>query len=156
MQEGLAVFAEYLSGGLTAERLKLIAARVVACAYMLSGLSFAETFGRLVSSYKFSDHGAFNLALRVYRGGGLAKDAIYLRGLLQLLDHLKRGGALEPFWMGKIASSRFAVMEELALRGLLKPPCVHPLFLETTEGRERLDSARQGLRPIDLVQPKEA
>ncbi len=156
MQEGLAVFAEYLSGGLTAERLKLIAARVVACAYMLSGLSFAETFGRLVSSYKFSDHGAFNLALRVYRGGGLAKDAIYLRGLLQLLDHLKRGGALEPFWMGKIASSHFAVMEELALRGLLKPPSVHPLFLETAEGRERLDSARQGLRPIDLVQPKEA
>ncbi|CDM62728.1 MULTISPECIES: flavohemoglobin expression-modulating QEGLA motif protein [Rhizobium] len=155
MQEGLAVFAEYLSGGLTAERLKLIAARVVACANMLSGASFSETFHRLVMDYEFTHSGAFNLALRVYRGGGLAKDAIYLRGLLQLLDHLKRGGALEPFWMGKIASFHFTIMEELASRGLLKPPSVHPLFLETAEGRERLDRARQGMRPIDLVQPKE-
>lgn len=155
MQEGLAVFAEYLAGGLTAERLKLIAARVVACADMLSGASFAEAFHRLVMDYEFTHSGAFNLALRVYRGGGLAKDAIYLRGLLQLLDHLKRGGALEPFWMGKIASFHFTIMEELASRGLLKPPSVHPLFLETAEGRERLDRARQGMRPIDLVQPKE-
>ncbi|ULJ74633.1 flavohemoglobin expression-modulating QEGLA motif protein [Rhizobium gallicum] len=156
MQEGLAVFAEFLSGGMTVERLKLIAARVVACADMLAGVPFEHTFYRLVQDYKFTHFGAFNLALRIYRGGGLAKDAIYLRGLLQLLDHLKRGGALEPFWMGKIASSHFGVMEELAARGLLKQPSVYPLFLATGEGRERLDRARQGMRPIDMVQPKES
>ncbi len=66
MQEGLAVFAEYLAGGMTAERLKLIAARVVACADMLSGAGFAETFHRLVMDYEFTHSGAFNLALRVY------------------------------------------------------------------------------------------
>ncbi len=155
MQEGLAVFAEYLAGGMTAERLKLIAARVIACADMLAGATFDETFHRLVRDYDFTRVGAFNLALRVYRGGGLAKDAIYLRGLLELLDHLKRGAALEPFWMGKIASSHFSVMEELASRGLLKAPAVHPLFLRSTDGRERLERARQGLRPIDLIQSKE-
>ena len=37
VQEGLAVFAEYLAGGMTTGRLRLIAARVVACAAMLEG-----------------------------------------------------------------------------------------------------------------------
>ncbi|OWK22827.1 hypothetical protein AJ87_46120 [Rhizobium yanglingense] len=134
----------------------MIAARVVACADMLAGVPFEHTFYRLVQDYKFTHFGAFNLALRIYRGGGLAKDAIYLRGLLQLLDHLKRGGALEPFWMGKIASSHFGVMEELAARGLLKQPSVYPLFLATGEGRERLDRARQGMRPIDMVHQRKA
>ncbi|MCS3741634.1 MULTISPECIES: flavohemoglobin expression-modulating QEGLA motif protein [unclassified Rhizobium] len=155
MQEGLAVFAEYLAGGMTAGRLKLIAARVVACADMLSGAKFDQTFHRLVRDYGFSRAAAFNLTLRVYRGGGLAKDAIYLRGLLELLDHLKRGAALDPFWMGKISSGHFGVMEELASRGLLKPPAIYPLFLATKDGRDRLEKARQGLRPIDLLQSKE-
>ena len=44
MQEGLAVFAEYLVGGMTVARLRLIAARVVACAAMLEGAAFDETF----------------------------------------------------------------------------------------------------------------
>src|SRR5205085_1390877 len=101
MQEALAVFAEYLAGGLTPERLKLIAGRVVGCASMLDGATFSETYSVLVKDYNFSEPAAFNLVLRLYRGGGLAKDAIYLRGLLALLDHLENGGALEPFWMGK-------------------------------------------------------
>ena len=155
MQEGLAVFAEYLSGGMTAERLKLIAARVVACHAMLTGATFSETFHVLVDEHGFTQSAAFSVALRVYRGGGFAKDAIYLRGLLELLDHLKRDGALEPFWMGKIASAHFAVMEELASRGLLKRPAIEPLFLGTAEGRERLNKARQGMRPIELIQSKE-
>ena len=42
VQEGLAVLAEYLVGGMTTERLRLIAARVVACAAMLEGASFQD------------------------------------------------------------------------------------------------------------------
>ena len=36
MQEGLAVLAEYLVGGMTPARLRLIAARVIACQAMLT------------------------------------------------------------------------------------------------------------------------
>ena len=85
VQEGLAVFAEYLVGGMTVARLRLIAARVVGCAAMLEGATFEETFRLLVSDYGFSEAVAFNLTLRLYRGGGLTKDAIYLRGLLEVL-----------------------------------------------------------------------
>lgn len=155
MQEGLAVFAEYLSGGMTPARLRLIAGRVVGCASMLEGATFSETYSTLIAEHNFTPSAAFNLVLRLYRGGGLAKDAIYLRGLLALLDHLRADGALEPFWMGKIAASHFGVMQELAERGLLRPPAIRPLFLETDEGRARLARARGGMRPLDMIQDKE-
>ncbi|GGG05310.1 hypothetical protein GCM10010924_37380 [Rhizobium wenxiniae] len=155
MQEGLAVFSEYLSGGMTPARLRLIAGRVVGCASMLDGATFRETNSLLIEEHNFSTSAAFNVVLRLYRGGGLAKDAIYLRGLLALLDHLRGGGALEPFWMGKIAASHFGVMQELAERGLLHLPAVRPLFLETDEGRTRLARARDGMRPLDMIQRQE-
>ncbi len=151
MQEGLAVFAEYLSGGMTLARLRLIAARVVACAAMLNGALFPETYRLLVDQHRFQPNDAFNIVLRIYRGGGLAKDAIYLRGLLQLLAHLAAGGSLEPFWMGKIAASHFAAMQELNLRGLLGAPAVRPIFLDDAHARARLDRARGGITPLDMV-----
>jgi hypothetical protein len=140
---------------MTAVRLKLLAARVVGCSFMLDGATFSECFLALTGRYLFSAPAAFNLALRLYRGGGLAKDAIYLRGLVALLDHLADGGALDPFWMGKIAASHFDVMQELAGRGLLRAPAVIPLFLDSTEGQQRLAAARNGMRPLDLIANRE-
>jgi uncharacterized protein (TIGR02421 family) len=152
VQEGLGVFAEYLVGGMTRARLRLVAARVVACAAMLEGESFQETFVGLVRDYGFSEIGAFNLTLRLYRGGGLAKDAIYLHGLLDVLDHLGRGGALDPFWMGKISASHFGVMQELNSRGLLRAPEIRPAFLLHPQAARRLERARSGLSPIEMLE----
>ncbi|MDX3974275.1 flavohemoglobin expression-modulating QEGLA motif protein [Shinella sp.] len=152
MQEGLAVFAEFLAGGFTPERLRLLAARVVGCDLMLAGASFVESFRTLTQDYDFDAETAFGLLLRVFRGGGLAKDAIYLRGLLSLLSHLKAGGALDPFWMGKISAGHFSVMEELGARGLLKAPILRPLCLETERGRARLERARGGLTPLTMLE----
>lgn len=152
MQEGLAVFAEYLSGGMTGERLRLIAARVIASASMLDGASLPEVYRVLVGDYGFAKTEAFNIALRVYRGGGFVKDAIYLRGLLQLLEHLADGGTLEPFWMGKIAASHFGVMQELHARGLLGAPSVSPIFLDYPKAPTRLARAHAGMAPFDMLQ----
>jgi uncharacterized protein (TIGR02421 family) len=151
VQEGLAVFAEYLAGGMTRGRVRLIAARVVACAAMLEGASFEETFLVLVRDYGFTEIGAFNLALRLFRGGGLAKDAIYLRGLFEVLDHLGKGGALDPFWMGKISASHFGVMQELNMRGLLRAPEITPAFLLDPQAERRLEKARSGLSPVEMI-----
>lgn len=150
-QEGLAVLAEYLAGGMTTARLRLIAARVVACAAMLDGASFVETFRLLSREEGFRPPAAFNIALRLHRGGGLAKDAIYLRGLLDILAHLRAGGDLEPFWLGKIAARHFAVMQELSQRGLLKAPRLVPQFMTARAAPERLARLRAGLTPLDLV-----
>lgn len=145
VQEGLAVLAEYLAGGMTRERLRLIAGRVIGCAAMLDGATFSEAFALLAGAHGFNERVAFNMALRIYRGGGLSKDAIYLRGLTEILAHLRGGGSLDPFWMGKISADHFPVMQELALRGLLRPPAVHPSFLASDEAKKRLAAARGDL-----------
>lgn len=151
-QEGLAVLSEFLAGGMTVARLRLLAGRVLAVDSMLGGAGFVGTFRLLTKQHGFSDTGAFNIALRVYRGGGLAKDAIYLRGLLEILAHLQAGGSLEPFWLGKIAAGHFGIMQELSTRGLLKPARIAPEFLTIKGAEARLDRLRAGLKPIDLLE----
>jgi uncharacterized protein (TIGR02421 family) len=151
LQEGLAVFAEYLAGGMTVARLRLVAARVVGCAAMLDGAEFPETFHLLRRELGLPEAGAFDVALRVHRSGGLAKDAIYLRGLLAVLEHLRRGLSLDPFWMGKVAEAHLPALEDLQARGLLTPPPVRPAFLSLPGAAERLAAARGGLSPTDLV-----
>ncbi|WP_442879576.1 tyrosine/phenylalanine carboxypeptidase domain-containing protein [Brevundimonas sp.] len=74
-----------------------------------------------------------------------------MRGLLELLDHLSGGGALDSFWMGKIASSHLSVMQELSLRGLLKPPKIMPQFLDLPGANQRLARLKTGLSPLDLI-----
>ena len=151
LQEGLAVFAEYLAGGMTAARLRLVAARVVGCAAMLDGAEFPETFRTLRNEHGLSEAQAFDVTLRVHRSGGLAKDAIYLRGLMGVLEHVRRGGLLDPFWMGKVSEAHLPALEDLQARGLLRPPPVPPAFLSQPGAAARLASARGGLSPTDLI-----
>ncbi len=151
MQEGLAVLAEYLVGGMTIQRLRLIAARVLACDAMLAGAPLPDTFRLLHKDFDLDARSAFNVVLRVYRGGGFAKDAIYLRGVLQVLNHLKAGGSLTPFWMGKISAAHFGAIEELKSRGLLRAPRVEPVFLSSEATKPRLRRAMAGLDPIDML-----
>ncbi len=151
VQEGLAVLAEHLAGGMTRERLRLIAGRVVGCAAMLDGASFVDTFRIMTGRLGFDNAGAFNSVLRIFRGGGLSKDAIYLRGLNEIIQHLRNGGALEPFWMGKISAAHFPVMQELTLRGLLRPPSISPGFLAPASAQERLEKIRSGLPIAEMA-----
>src|SRR5690606_13603175 len=81
LQEGLAVLSEYITGGLTNHRMRILAARVVTVHHMLAGNSFADTFDMLTDKYGFKHEVAFHVTMRVYRGGGLTKDAVYLKGL---------------------------------------------------------------------------
>lgn len=135
-QEGLAVLAEFLVGGLSAFRLRQLAARVIAVDRMLNGVSFADIHQSLVT-YGFSPHSAFTTTMRVCRSGGVTKDAIYLRGLLDLLDHLAHGGILEHLWLGKMSLDDLPVIDELVARGGLVGPRILPRYLDapTTAGR---------------------
>lgn len=151
MQEGLAVLAEYLAGGMTVSRMRLIAARVVCCQAMLDGASFVEAFRMLRDTCNLNGSSAFNVALRIYRGGGLTKDAIYLRGVMQVLHHLKNGGSLTPFWIGKISASHFTAIQDLSARGLLRPPRIEPAFLSSETARPRLRKAMAGIGPLDML-----
>lgn len=144
IQEGLGVFAEYAVGALTTARVRLLAARVLAVDAMLAEADFVETFRMLHEQHGFSKRGAFNITARVYRSGGLTKDAIYLRGLKQVFAFIAGGNTLDPFWFGKIAESHVPIVEELTTRGMLSEPGITPAFLSRPQAMrniERISSA---------------
>src|SRR5690606_27995059 len=129
LQEGMAVFAEYLVGGLTRERLRIIAARVVAVQHMLGGATFPDTFALLVDQYGFKEKSAYHITTRVYRSGGMTKDAIYLKGLLAILEYIREGNDLFPLLIGKIRADYITIVMELTQRKLLREPVLKPRYL---------------------------
>lgn len=150
LQEGLAVLAEYLSGGMSRPRLRLLAGRVIAANVLIEGGTFVDAF-RLLLRYGFEQRIAFVVTLRVFRGGGLTKDVLYLRGLLEVLEYLKDGGALDPLYVGKIATSHIPLVRELQWRKVLADAPIEPRYLSEPRSAERLARLREGVELHDLV-----
>jgi len=130
LQEGLAVLAEYLCGGLTQSRMRTIAARVIAVHHMVKGRSFIETFNVLKNKYLFTDRAAFFITTRVFRGGGLTKDAVYLKGLLNIIKYIKEGNDLADLLVGKIRQDYLPYVQELIYRGILNESPIKPRYLD--------------------------
>lgn len=139
-QEGLAVLAEIGCGGLTPFRLRQLAARVVTVHRMTQGASFVESWEALVDA-GFPKASAFTTTMRAYRSGGLTKDAIYLRGLVELLEHLAGGGSLDLLWLGKYSLQDLPLVESLDAAGVLSPPRLLPRWLDDPATAGRLDAA---------------
>ncbi len=152
LQEGIAVLAEFLVGGLNANRLRLLAARVIVVRMMIAGATFVECFEKLVEQYQFATRPAFNLTMRVFRGGGFTKDAIYLRGLVQTLHYLGRGGELQPLFIGKIAVEHIPIVQELRWRNVLSEPILTPRYMNDPTALERLERVRQGIDVLELIE----
>ncbi|OAB81516.1 flavohemoglobin expression-modulating QEGLA motif protein [Cochleicola gelatinilyticus] len=150
LQEGLAVLAEYLVDGLTVNRLRLLAGRVLAANAMVGGATFIETFELLRRTHNFPEKTAYYVTMRIFRGGGLTKDAVYLAGLMQVMDYLKDGGKLETLYTGKFNTNHVALIEELLHRKVLKQPQL-PRFLERDIAKERLKKLRHGISITELI-----
>lgn len=144
LQEGLAVLAEYLVDGLTAGRMRQLAGRVVAVRHLTDGASFVETFRTLDRNYEFTQRTAYNITMRVYRGGGLTKDAVYLRGLEGILRYVRKGGDLNPLLVGKMAVDHIPTIKELQYRKVLTPAPVVPRYMQSPASLERLEALRYG------------
>lgn len=128
-QEGLAVLAEIACGELTPSRLRQLAGRVLAVRSMLAETPFHETFAML-RDHGFPKQSSFTTTMRVYRSGGLAKDACYLRGVLDLLDELREGRSLDVLFLGKFSLADAPRIRALADRGLLAPPRIRARWLD--------------------------
>ena len=152
LQEGLAVLSEYLVGGLSRARMRLLAARVVAVKMLLDGATFAETYQVLQHTYAFTPRLAYTITMRVFRGGGLTKDLVYLRGLMEILTHLGSGGKLQPLLIGKIAAEHLPLMNELRHRHVLRDPPLRPRYLDEPHVADRLERLAGGLSVLDLFE----
>lgn len=136
-QEGLAVLAEHLVGGLTANRLRQLAARVVAVHQMLEDAPFPDVHGSLRAA-GVPARQAFTITMRVFRSGGLTKDAVYLRGLRDLVDHVGAGHDLGDLWLGKMSLTAVPLLSALRHQGALSDPLLTPRFLADPGAQTRL------------------
>ena len=60
------------------------------------------------------------------QGGGFTKDISYLKGLLQLKEHLEEGGELAPAAHRKICPGTYPIINELRDRQSTKTCKSHP------------------------------
>lgn len=151
LQEGMAVLAEHLVNGLDRSRIRLLAARVVAVRSVVEGAEFVDTYRELTRECGISPATAFTVTMRVHRGGGLTKDAVYLRGLVRLLDYLADGGEFRPLYVGKVAFEQLPQIRELLWREYLKPPALRPNYLNAPGARVRLARLRSPHSVLDLI-----
>ena len=151
-QEGLAVLAEYLTGGLDPRRLRVLAARVVAVGHMLDGAGFLDIFELLRAEHQMPARTAWSIAIRVVVGGGSVKDAIYLRGITRILEALAEGSSLDVLFVGKLALDHIPLIQDLLDREVLQPPWVRPRWLDVPGAQDRLDRLREGASVIDLYE----
>ena len=153
LQEGLAVMSEYLIGGLTANRLRTLAGRVVAGKALMDGGDFQQIFRLLTQEKGFSPESAFNITSRIMQGGGFIKDIIYLKGLVLLRNYLQKGGDYEPLLAGKFSLKHLEVVKELTERQVLHPPKLRPSYLTSNKAKERLQLIREGLPISQMINP---
>jgi uncharacterized protein (TIGR02421 family) len=151
-QEGLAVLAEYVIGGLDPQRLRLLAARVVAVDQMLQGAEFGEIFEDLREKHSFPPRVAWGIAIRVARNGGLTKDVIYLRGITRVLEFVAERRSIDPLLLGKLSLDHVPLVEDLRDRGILEDAWIRPRWAEGAEAEGRLERVYAGARVRDLVQ----
>lgn len=149
-QEGLAVFAEYLVGGLSAMRLRQLAARVIAVHDMVEGSEFPDVHKKLVES-GVTENAAFTITMRVFRSGGLTKDAVYLRGLRELVTHLATDKDMTMLFAGKMPLTALPLVQELHETGALVDPVLLPRYLDDPNARTRLHRINRDTSLTSLI-----
>ncbi|HEX7371163.1 MAG TPA: flavohemoglobin expression-modulating QEGLA motif protein [Rhodanobacteraceae bacterium] len=144
-QEGLAVFAELMSGSIDIARLQRISLRIIAIDMALNGADFIETFRW------FREHGqgvadSFYSTQRVYRGvpvtGGAAftKDNVYLAGLLTVHTFFRwafkrrRLDLMHHLFAGKLALDDAIALRPCFNDGSVAPPRYLPPWVQRSQG----------------------
>jgi uncharacterized protein (TIGR02421 family) len=140
-QEGGAIFAEYMSGALTVNRLRVLAGRTLAVHLALGGARFSETFAYLMARpHGFAQEQAFSICERAYRGGApsahgrwsgiYSKDGIYQRYFVRVFNAWLGGLPLDAFAVGKMDLDHVPWCEQGLREGVLVPPRFLPFYYE--------------------------
>ena len=115
-QEGVAIHLEERAGLLDPSRRRTLAARLLVTQAMHSGASFGEVAKSLVREHGFHPSEAIALCERSFRGGGVARDAVYLRSWLQVRRGVSEGvTSLSELQLGKVALRDVEDLRRLAV-----------------------------------------
>lgn len=146
-QEGLAVFAEYMSNNLTIKRLKELAYRVIAVDSLAKGYDFSKTFRLLHNQFDLDRESSFYITLRVHRGGGFTKDYLYLTGLKKIYDFYKKGEDLAPLLSGKVTLEYLGEIKELMRKGFaVESKHYTGAYLKNENNNETIDFILENLK----------
>lgn len=136
-QEGLAVFAEFITGSMDLDRMRRLADRVLAIQMAIEGANFIDIY-RFFLDRIGNEEQAFENARRVFRGGDVAggvpftKDVVYLDGLLRVHNFLRviattgRADCLRLLFCGKLDLDDIPALYELTQLGLCRAPTYLP------------------------------
>lgn len=126
-QEGLAVLLEEQAGVLDNERRGILAARVVAVFALHEGADFQSTVQLLHRDLGCSVDCALTAAERAFRGGGIGRDAVYLRGWLEVRTAVESGEtSVDELRNGKIGLADIVAVRHWIKAGQLVPPRYRP------------------------------
>ena len=135
-QEGLAVFAEFITGAMDLDRFRRLADRVIATQLAIEGADFIDVYEYFLDRTGMPEQ-AFENARRVFRGGVLTggapftKDIVYLDGLLRVHNFLRtavasgRADCLRLLFCGKLDLEDLPVIGHFSKSGL----CLAPSYL---------------------------
>lgn len=144
-QEGLATFAELVTGSIDISRLERIAMRIIAIDMALSGADFIEVFKYFVETDQPLAE-CYSSTMRVFRGapltGGHAftKDSVYLRGMLEVHTFFRwafkeqKFRFCEHFFAGRMTLNDVVRYEEFFADGTLSSPERLPPWMTRTTG----------------------
>ncbi len=139
-QEGLAVFAEIISGSIELDRMRRLADRVFAIQMAIEGADFLDVYRYFLERTASPDQ-AFENARRVFRGGVISggapftKDVVYLFGLLQVSLAIRgafaagRSDVLRLLFCGKLDALDIPALCEVYAMGLLRAPLYLPPWI---------------------------
>ncbi len=138
-QEGLAVFAEFITGAIDPRRFKRLADRMIAIDMSANGADFRDIYQYfLEKSTRDAPFEAFESARRIVRGGMVeggapfTKDGVYLSGLVEVHSYLRaaiRSGdtrLIKLLFVGKIDLDDLEAMDMLARQNLIPEPKIIP------------------------------
>jgi uncharacterized protein (TIGR02421 family) len=136
-QEGLATFAEIITGSMDISRLRRIALRVVMVKRALEGADFVEVFRGFLDAGQ-SEVESYRSAARVFRGGDphgkvcFTKDGAYLEGVMLVHVFIRkvlqegRGELLRMLFLGRVTTSDVITLAPFRDSGLIAPATYVP------------------------------
>lgn len=134
-QEGLATFAELVTGTIDLARLRRLALRVRAIALVEEGADFIELFRALLDAGEPEREAVFT-AMRIFRGadpaGGapFTKDVVYLRGLFAVHTFLRKAiSERRPELVGALFVGRVTLSDVMSFRNEAESPVAPPRYL---------------------------
>ena len=166
-QEGLAVFAEIISGSMELNRFQRLADRVFAIQMAIDGADFIQVYQYFLERTEGKEDQAFESTRRVFRGGVITggapftKDVVYLFGLLRVSSSINaifsagRSDCLKLLFCGKLDVMDLPALAELTALGLCQLPQYLPPWIIDPRSLLALLTYSTFMTNVDLVKMTE-